>query len=102
MNGNSTFTGGRPSYASLDKQFAAYDRLPRSVRAALAGALFDWAAYPIWQRFERGSVTAKQLVKNIANWDAQQAARDQSCVWNIKPERAVRRRRQTRTGGDHG
>jgi hypothetical protein len=56
---NAGFTGGRSSYASLEKQMAAFDRLPRSVRAALADAAFNWAAFPIHRWFEAGRYTAK-------------------------------------------
>jgi hypothetical protein len=81
MASNTTLSGGRKSYASREKQFAAYDRLPRSVRAALANAAFDWAPFPIRHHFERGRYTAKRLVELVAIWDAQQIARDQKRVW---------------------
>ena len=66
---NANFQAGRPSYASLENQMAAYDALPRSIREALATAAFDWAAYPIKRRFESGNLSAKDWVKFIRKWD---------------------------------
>lgn len=60
MSGNAGFKSGSGSYASRDKQMDAYDRLPASVRAALANAAFDWAPYPIRRWFESGRMTAKK------------------------------------------
>ena len=73
---NSALSGGRVSYASTERQMKAFDRLPRSVRAALANAAFAWAPYPIWRWFEAGRYTAKELVKQIDRWDRKQIARD--------------------------
>jgi hypothetical protein len=77
-------TGGRPSYASLEKQMAAYDALPRSMREALAGAAFNWAAYPIKQQFEREEASAKDWVRRICQADQQQIERDRLRVWRIR------------------
>jgi hypothetical protein len=82
---NAGSMGGRPSYASTEKEMAAFDRLPRSVRAALADAAFNWAAYPIRRWFEAGCYSAKALVKQIDAWDRKQIARDRTRVWGIKP-----------------
>ena len=69
------------SYASKDKQWLAYERLPPSVRAALQQAAFEWAPYPIWRWFEGGRYTAKELVRKIKQWDADQIKRDSKRVW---------------------
>jgi hypothetical protein len=82
---NAGFTGGRGSYATTEKQMEAFDRLPRSVRAALAGSVFNWAAFPIHRWFEAGRYSAKGLVKQIDAWDRKQIARDRARVWGIKP-----------------
>jgi hypothetical protein len=89
---NSGIRGGRASYASTEKQMEAFDRLPRSVRAALSNATFNWAAYPIRGWFEAGRYTAKDLVKKISAWDQRQIAKDQKRVWGIEaPKRRGRR-----------
>lgn len=69
--------GGGASYASRDRQMAAFDRLPRSIRMALANAYEDWAAFPIQRRWEQGVyANAKALIKTIAQWDETQRQRD--------------------------
>jgi uncharacterized protein DUF6525 len=83
MRGNSNFSAGRASYASLENQMAAFDRLPRSVREALANAAFDWAAYPIRSRFESGRMSAKAIVQAIGQWDRKQIDKDRKKVWGI-------------------
>ena len=83
---NAKFKASGVSYASKAKQMEAYDRLPASVRAALANAAFDWAPYPIRRWFEAGRFSAKEIVKKVAKWDRDQIAKDQSRVWGIKPE----------------
>jgi hypothetical protein len=67
---------------------AAYDRLPASVRTALAGAAFNWAPFPIRRRFERGDYTAKELVKRIAKWDRAQIDKDRTRVWHMEGDDA--------------
>lgn len=86
---------GSVSYASKEKQMAAYDALPRSMREALANSAFNWAAYPIRQRFERGQITAKTWVGLIEKWDRDQIAKDRTKVWGLAPE--PRGRRAVRT-----
>ena len=61
--------GGRPSYASKDKQWAAFERLPRRVRDALNQAVEPWAPYPIWRWWEAGKWSADELVALIKRWD---------------------------------
>jgi Family of unknown function (DUF6525) len=81
--GNSNIKGAGASYASTEKQMDAFDRLPASVRAALAGAAFNWASFPIRRRFEAGDCTAKELVKRIAKWDREQITKDRTRVWGL-------------------
>jgi hypothetical protein len=91
---NSRVRGSSASYASREKQMDAYDRLPASVRAALANAAFSWAPYPIRQRFESGRRTARELVKDIARWDADQIAKDRGPVWGFKDDKPPKRRQR--------
>jgi len=61
---------GRPSYASKEKQWEAFHRLPRSVRDALNDAVLPYAPYRIWRNWERGRYkNAKELVRVIKRWD---------------------------------
>lgn len=61
----------RGSSASLEKQMAAYDRLPKSVRQALQDSVANWAAYPIRMWWERGDFyDAASLVRRIETWNA--------------------------------
>jgi Family of unknown function (DUF6525) len=81
--GNSNLRGASASYASTEKQMEAFDRLPASVRLALASAAFNWAPFPIRRRFEAGDYTAKELVKRIAKWDRDQITKDRIRVWEL-------------------
>lgn len=58
-----------------------YDRLPRSVRAVVAAARFDWALRAWLLQFERGRKSAKDLVKEVRRIDAEHAARERIKVW---------------------
>lgn len=80
-----------------------YDQLPRSARAALQEARFDWATRSLLKRFEGGSMNAKELVKHIQKIDAELAAKERARVWgadypmfkgDVKPPKSVRRRRR--------
>jgi hypothetical protein len=90
--GNTNFKSSGKSYASKEKQMAAYGQLPRSIRATLANAAFDWAAYPIHHRFERGQRTAKEYVAMIKKWDRNQIAKDKACESRIGLEPRRQRR----------
>jgi len=71
--------GGRVSTAPNEKQMAAYDALPKSVRETLANALFDWPAYPIRKSWERGYYkTAKELSQRIRQWDKNELKRSKT------------------------
>lgn len=71
--------GGRASYATREKQMAAYDALPASVRKTLADGYGNWATYPIHQWWERGRFKdAASLVRLVKKWDADQAASDRA------------------------
>jgi len=58
-----------------------YDRLPRSVRAALREARFDWATRFYLKSFERGHMSAAELVKHIQMIDRKQAVKEARRVW---------------------
>jgi len=81
---SNTRTSGRYSYAAKDRQWAAYDSLPPTIREALQNAAFDWAPYSVKQHFERGNEGAKNFVRHIRQWDLQQIERDRKRVWGIR------------------
>src|SRR4051812_9875580 len=58
-----------------------FDRLPRSVRAVVSSARFDWSLKAWLNRFERGEVSAKELAATIASVDATQAAKERLRIW---------------------
>jgi hypothetical protein len=84
---NSKIKSGSYSYASKDKQMEAFDRLPRSIRVALANAAFAWAPYPLWRRYENMGRAASYWVAQIAKWDADQIAKDRKRVWHFDDEK---------------
>lgn len=58
-----------------------YEQLPKSARAALANAKFNWATRNMLKRFEGGRMSAKELVKHIQKIDDELAAKDRAKVW---------------------
>jgi hypothetical protein len=56
---------------TLEAKMKAFDKLPRSVRHAIANAHDDWVPQPLLTRFRRG-VSAAMLVKRIAWWNTQE------------------------------
>jgi len=58
-----------------------YEQLPRSVRAALANARFDWATRGFLKKFEGNRMSAKELVKYIERIDAELAAKERAKIW---------------------
>jgi hypothetical protein len=58
-----------------------YDQLPRSVRAALQNARFDWATRNFLKRFELGQIKAADLVKYIESIDRAEARQQRVKVW---------------------
>jgi hypothetical protein len=54
----------------------AYDKLPPSVRHALANAVFAWAPQPFLTDLRRGDRSPKEIVKLIANLDRKELARE--------------------------
>lgn len=74
--GNSV-TGG-----SLETQTMDYfDRLPRTVRAAVANARFDWSLRFWLRRFEAGGISAKDLAAWFERNDAERAAKERAEIW---------------------
>lgn len=60
-------------------QMRAFDALPRSARAALANACFNWPAGPLlvrWRRAEKGHRNGAELVARVAAWDRLQHRAD--------------------------
>ncbi len=80
MGGNTNLAGGGRSYASPDKQWSAYERLPFAVRAALANAAFDCAPYPLYLALKRG-VSADDLVRQIMGSDGSRIFRERKRIW---------------------
>ena len=73
---NGAIRSGSYSTASKDKQWAAFDALPKSAREALTKAAFDWAPYPINRDWQAGRwKNAKALCATIAQWDERQIRR---------------------------
>jgi hypothetical protein len=58
-----------------------YDQLPRSVRAVLQNAKFDWATRNFLKRFEAGQIKAAELVKYIDSIDRAEARKQRVKVW---------------------
>lgn len=85
--GNSV-TGNSRERHTLDY----YDRLPRSVRAAIQSANLDWACRGWLLQFERGQINAKDLVKRIELADANATERDRVKLWGKDYPKARRRR----------
>lgn len=68
---------GSGSYrSSTENSMRAFDKLPRSARAALAEAAFDWATQPFLTAFNRGRFrTGKELAAYIKKIDPDQVAK---------------------------
>lgn len=58
-----------------------YEQLPKSARAALANAKFNWATRSMLKRFEGGRMNAKDLVKYIQKIDDELAAKERAKIW---------------------
>lgn len=58
-----------------------FDRLPKSVRAAVAGARFDWTVSPFLRAFEHGTMTADELVAHIKQIDLIESAKTRFRAW---------------------
>jgi uncharacterized protein DUF6525 len=58
-----------------------YDRLPRSVRAAVASARFDWVLSPWLRAFESGQISASDLVAHIEKADKIETCRTRFRAW---------------------
>ena len=73
--------GNSSGSSSETKTLHYYEQLPRSVRAALQNARFDWATRGFLKKFEQGGMKAKDLVKYIEKIDADLAAKERISVW---------------------
>ena len=73
MSGNERDGSYRTTKANMMR---AYDKLPRSVRHALANAVFDYVPQPLLTRWRRDGWKAETLVKLIAGWDRRELARE--------------------------
>lgn len=58
-----------------------YDRLPPSVRAAIADARFDWALGGWLRMWNDGRISAADLVQRIREADRAESARSRLKVW---------------------
>jgi hypothetical protein len=61
-------------YSTPENHMRAYDKLPSTVRQALASADFDYATQPILTRWRRGT-SPKALVRFIRRWDRDERKR---------------------------
>lgn len=80
--------------SSRENSMRAYDQLPPSVRLALQQAAFCWAPQPIRTMFEKRRIPAKEIVKRIARWDADQIAKDRTRVWGFKDDKPSKGRQR--------
>jgi len=63
------------------RTMAYYDRLPRSVRQAVANARFDWTVSQWLRAFERGQMSAPELVKHIEKADKIETCKTRFRAW---------------------
>jgi hypothetical protein len=63
------------------RTMAHYDRLPKSVRAAVANARFDWALNGWLRAFERGQISAPALVAHVQTADKIETAKTRFRAW---------------------
>jgi hypothetical protein len=67
---------GSGSYRStLQNHMKAFDKLPPTLRQALANAVFDWATQPILTLWRRDGLNVKEIAKRIAKWDREMIAK---------------------------
>lgn len=94
------------SKMAFEKRTLAYfDRLPRSVRAAVANARFNWCLNGWLRAFERGQMNAAELVAHIEKADKIETCKTRFRAWggeypifkgeisHIKVEKKARARR---------
>lgn len=68
----------------------AYDRLPRSVRKALQDANQDWACTSLLAEFNRGEISAPDLIARVKRWDAMDmSAKTMARRWGPKHPQAI-------------
>lgn len=78
----SSNSGGAASDRTYEKRTMDYfDRLPRSVRAAVADARFNWAIHSWLMQFERGQIKTAELVKRVNEVDRTEAAKTRARTW---------------------
>ena len=65
--------GGYPT--TTEAMMKAFDKLPRSIRIALANSVENWVPQPIRTRFERDKWTVTECLKRITKWDADELAK---------------------------
>ncbi len=73
-------------HSTRENSMAAFDKLPPTIRAALANAAFCYAPQPIRTRFNRGLMgyrNVKEVAATIRRWDAEKIAKDRKRVWGI-------------------
>jgi len=98
--------GGYPT--TTEAMMRAFDKLPRTVRMALANSVENWVPQPIRTRFERGQWTAPECLKRIAKWNADELAKREyqrsraidvyrGNAPDLDPMKARRRRRRRRS-----
>jgi|GEM_PF-2088595 len=63
------------------RTMAYYDRLPKSVRYAVANARFDWTLSKLLRAFERGQASAADLVGAVERMDKIESAKTRFRAW---------------------
>jgi hypothetical protein len=76
---NATQAGRRIAYRTPDME--AFDRLPKSVRFALANAAFSWSANWCLNQLRRG-LNEMALISAIVRGDSERIRKDEYKVWN--------------------
>ncbi|WP_342711537.1 DUF6525 family protein [Bradyrhizobium sp. B124] len=70
------------SRVAYEKRTMAYfDRLPRSVRHAVANARFDWTLNKLLRAYERGHASAPELVAAVERMDKEETAKTRFRAW---------------------
>jgi hypothetical protein len=82
MSGNATQNAAGVRLSRPDLEY--FDKLPPTARHALAGAVFDWSAGAILNRWKRGArefKTGADIAARVAEWDQRQIEKDRARVW---------------------
>ena len=82
---------------TAQNDLAAYDKLPRSVRQAIANGAFNLACPPLltwWKRSRGLPQDARKIAAQVGQWETKRIAKDRKRVWGIS-EPAPKRKRKS-------